>query len=131
MLERTYSLTTHDITVAVTPQLLEQQSDPIENVYAYAYTVKIKNLSSDTVQLVERHWIVMSGDKQIAEVVGEGVVGEQPILEPGIEFEYTSSTVVNDPVGAMYGSYTFRANGGKFITVEIPKFDLFYPIMVH
>ena len=131
MLDRTYSQVTEKVKISVIPLPLERESSTEENVYAFSYTITIENLGSETVQLVERHWLVYSADKQIAEVVGPGVVGEQPILEPGKSFEYTSGTVVNDPVGAMQGTYTFRTEQGRYFGVGIPRFDLIYPIMVH
>ena len=100
-------------------------------MFAFGYTIRIENLGSDAVQLLERHWKVMSAEVQIAEVVGPGVVGEQPVIEAGQTFEYRSGTVLNDPIGWMEGSYTFRATGGSFFQVRIPRFDLFYPMVLH
>lgn len=126
-----YSSTTGDIKVSVSPQHLVENSDPDGNVFAFSYTIRIENLGPDTVQLLERHWIIMSGDYQLAEVVGPGVVGEQPVLAAGETFEYTSGAVIHDPLGSMHGSYTFRSIAGRFFDVTIPKFDLFYPMVVH
>ncbi len=126
-----YSEITHQIRVSVRPKVIKKDSDPQNGVYAFGYTVKIENLGCDTVQLLERHWKVTSAEVQIAEVVGPGVVGEQPVLEAGQSFEYSSGTVINDPFGWMEGTYTFRANGGKFLQVTIPRFELFYPLVLH
>ena len=131
MFTSTYTETTEQIKITVVPAAIEKNSDPMNGSFSFSYTVKIENLGDKTVQLLERHWVVLSADVQIAEVVGPGVVGEQPVLEPGQTFEYTSGTVIQDPIGAMYGSYTFRSKEGKFVSVKIPKFDLHYPIMVH
>lgn len=106
---------------------MEDQSNPLEGVFAFAYTIRIENFSDTTVQLLERHWLIESADEQIGEVVGPGVVGVQPILEPGQHFEYTSSTVIRDPVGAMKGTYIFSRKDGGFFTVQIPRFSLLYP----
>jgi ApaG protein len=112
------------VTVETTP--IEEESRPSEKVFAFAYTIRIENRSSDTVQLMERHWIIESADEKIGEVVGPGVVGLQPILEPGQHFEYTSSTVIHDPVGAMRGTYIFNRAAGGFFSVQIPRFTLIY-----
>lgn len=107
--------------------MIEEQSDPQNNQYAFSYTVTITNSSAQSVQLLERHWIVLSAERQIAEVVGPGVVGLQPVIEPGEQFSYTSGTVIEDPVGSMYGTYTFRSSAGSVFQADIPKFDLLYP----
>ena len=126
-----YSEITNQIRVSVRPKAIKKDSDPVGGVYAFGYTVKIENLGSETVQLLERHWVVKSAEVQIAEVVGPGVVGEQPVLEAGQIFEYTSGAVLNDPFGCMEGSYTFRADGGNFFQVRIPRFELLYPVVFH
>lgn len=126
-----YTLTSHDIRVSVLPQHLADSSSPGASVFAFAYNVTIENLGAGSVQLLERHWLVESAGKLVTEVVGPGVVGEQPVLEAGESFEYTSSTVIKDPVGSMYGSYTFRSDEGKYFEVSIPRFDLLYPLVIH
>lgn len=126
-----YSEVTGNIKVSVLPAHIAQNSDPVGNVFAFSYTIKIENLGKDRVQLLERHWIIKSGDEQIAEVVGPGVVGVQPVLESGQEFEYTSGAVIHDPIGSMHGSYTFRADTGDYFQVTIPQFDLLYPMIIH
>ena len=119
--------TTQSISVTVQTAPIEEETRPFEGVFAFAYTIRIENLSDQTVQLLERRWVVESADEQIGDVVGPGVVGVQPILEPGKHFEYTSSTVINDPVGAMKGTYIFsRQQSGGFFTVDIPRFSLVY-----
>jgi ApaG protein len=91
--------------------------------------VAIENQSGDTVQLLERHWIIESAGEQTGEVNGAGVVGVQPVLRPGERFEYTSSTVIKDPIGAMQGSYLFKRGEADFVTVQIPRFKLLYPAL--
>lgn len=126
-----YTQLTNRIRVSVMPGHLEQNSDPHNNVFAFSYTIHIENLGSEAVQLLERHWIIMSGGAQFAEVVGPGVLGEQPTLSRGQSFEYTSGAVIHDPIGSMHGTYTFRAGDGQFFEVSIPKFDLVYPVVIH
>lgn len=129
--ELVFSETTRGIRVTVTPEFLEDHSDPNRNVYAFAYTVTIENLSSHTVQLLSRHWIVNSGGAEYTQVKGEGVVGEQPVLEANDGFRYTSGTVIKDPVGSMHGTYTFSGTEGSQFKVTIPRFDLLYPHLLH
>jgi ApaG protein len=131
MLPENYTETTKDIRVTVVPTYLESQSSPEHYRYAFAYTVKIQNFGGDTVQLLRRHWIVMSGGSVFTEVKGDGVVGMQPILTKGDEYEYSSGSVIKDPVGSMHGTYTFATNAGKIFDVVIPKFDLMCPSALH
>ena len=121
-----YSQTTKDIEVTVTPAFTPEQSDPARSVYSFSYTVTLVNKGRQIVQLLNRHWLVFSGMKQIADVKGEGVVGEQPILRAGESYRYTSGTVVVDSFGHMYGTYTFRSEAGEFFDVVIPRFNLLF-----
>lgn len=121
-----YSETTRNIEVTVIPSYIEEQSDPSSGVYSFSYKVVLKNLGSEGVELINRHWVVMSNESQIADVKGEGVVGEQPVLEPGEEYSYTSWTTIVDPVGSMHGSYTFCSENGEFFDVAVPRFELIY-----
>lgn len=125
----TYTETTASIIVTVEPLPLMDESIPEQRNFVFAYTVTIVNGSQDTVQLMERHWVIESADEQIGEVVGPGVVGVQPVLESGQRFQYTSSTVIKDPIGSMKGSYVFKRFSGGFFTVQIPRFRLLYPMM--
>ena len=133
----TYTETTNKVRISATPEPIEPQSDPVARVFAFAYTIRIENLGDAPVQLLERHWKIYSGDRQIAEVVGPGVVGVQPKIVPGGYFEYQSSAVIHDPIGSMEGSYTFKVetpvdeNGGEYLQVSIPRFDLLYSVMLH
>lgn len=117
------SLLNHDISISVKVFPVESESNISANVYAFAYTVMMENKGTSICQLVNRHWKVFSADRQIADVKGEGVVGQQPVLRPLDSFEYTSWTLIQDPVGFMKGSYTFRSENGDFFDVEIEKFD--------
>lgn len=124
----TFTETTADIVVSVEPFPIVEECRPDEAAFVFAYTVTIQNNSSDTVQLMERHWLIESAGEQTGEVTGPGVVGVQPTLSPGERFEYTSSTVIRDPIGAMRGSYIFKRQSGGFFNVHIPRFKLYYPI---
>ncbi len=126
-----YKQITNNIRVSVLPEHLEDSSVLSEGVYAFAYTVRLENLGSEAVQLLERHWIIFSGEQRMREVVGPGVVGENPVLEPKMTYEYQSSAIIEHPYGSMQGTYTFRSQEGKFFQVTIPKFDLVYPVVFH
>lgn len=122
---------TREIRVSVLPEYLEDHSDPVKHVYAFAYTVTIENFGSEKVQLLKRHWIVNSGGAEYTQVKGDGVVGEQPVLEGNEGYQYTSGTVIKDPVGTMHGTYLFRGADGALFNVVIPRFDLIYPHLLH
>ena len=92
------------ILINVEPTYLEEHSDPFENSYLWAYRVIIKNNSEHTVKLISRHWKIFDSNGSYREVKGKGVVGEQPVLEPGEEFEYTSGTPLKTTSGTV--SYT-------------------------
>ncbi len=126
-----YSQVTDGILVSVLPAPLIEESNPARNIYSFSYQVRVENLCPDTVELLERHWRIFSGKEQIGEVVGPGVVGVQPVIEPGQYFEYTSGAVIYDTYGAMEGTYTFRRENGTYFQVAIPRFDLFFPMVVH
>jgi ApaG protein len=125
-----YDLETDGVRIVVFPQYLDDHSDPEEQRYCYAYTITIHNRRTDAVQLLRRHWLVESNGSLVTEVKGDGVVGEQPILEPGDYYTYTSGTVIPDPLGAMEGFYFFENGEGKELKVKIPKFDLVAPSLL-
>src|SRR4051794_20430625 len=124
---RMYSETTRSITVTVNPIYLEDQSSPTENHYVWAYQVKIENKGGETVQLRRRHWRITDALGRVQEVRGAGVVGEQPVLEPGSSFEYTSGTPLPTPSGIMVGSYEMETRDGGSFEVAIPAFSLDSP----
>ena len=126
-----YSAITDDIRISVFSEHVDESSEPDDGLFAFSYTIKIENLSGLSVQLLERHWVITSGSEQLAEIIGPGVLGEQPVLESGAEFEYTSGAVIQDPIGFMEGSYTFRTESGQYFEVFIPRFDLLYPLVIH
>lgn len=131
IIEPVYSEVTDNFKVSVVCEPLLANSEPNRGVFAFAYTITIENLGAEAAQLLERHWIIKSNEVQIAEVIGPGVVGEQPTIQPGSGFTYTSGAVIQDPMGSMQGTYTFRAVSGRFFEVGIPRFELFFPVMIH
>lgn len=122
-----YAQRTGDIVVTAQPVYLEEQSSPAEHRYVWAYRIRIENLGRETVQLLTRHWRITDANGRVQEVRGEGVVGEQPVLEPGESFEYTSGCPLSTPSGFMVGSYGMVAAGGRAFEVAIPAFSLDSP----
>jgi ApaG protein len=122
-----YSRITHSIAVTVEPTYLEEQSTPTEGRYVWAYHVRIENRSHETVQLRNRYWRITDARGQVQEVRGPGVVGEQPVLQPGQAFEYTSGTPLPTPSGIMVGSYEMERAGGERFEVAVPAFSLDSP----
>ena len=122
-----YHETTRSIRVTVEPFYLEDQSSPSDNHFVWAYQVRIENLGTDTVQLVNRYWRITDSLGRVQEVRGAGVVGEQPTLKPGESFEYTSGTPLPTPSGIMVGSYEMETAQGARFDVAVPAFSLDSP----
>ncbi|MBI4724561.1 MAG: Co2+/Mg2+ efflux protein ApaG [Rhodomicrobium sp.] len=122
-----YSATTREICVTVYPVYLLEQSAPEDSHFVWAYHVTIENHGSETVQLLRRHWRITNARGELQEVRGAGVVGEQPRLEPGDTFEYTSGTPLTTPSGIMSGSYQMENGHGESFDIEIPAFSLDSP----
>jgi ApaG protein len=122
-----YSETTRDITVTVKPFYLEDQSSPADNHYVWAYRVRIENHGGETVQLLRRRWIITDARGRVQEVQGAGVVGEQPVLNPGDAYEYTSGTPLPTPSGIMTGAYQMESTQGEKFDIVIPPFSLDSP----
>ncbi len=122
-----YRKTTRSIQVTVIPLYLDEQSDPYENRYVWAYHISLENKGVETVQLLSRYWNITDANGKVLEVRGDGVVGEQPILRPSEIFEYTSGTPLSTPSGIMVGSYQMKTNDGQSFDVEIPAFSLDSP----
>src|SRR5262245_45565815 len=114
----------YEFSVSAIPQYLADQSAPDEDHYVFAYTVTIRNTGEVAGQLISRHWIITDGDGQVQEVRGDGVVGEQPVLEPGQSYKYTSGIPLPTPVGSMKGSYQCVAADGTKFEAPIPEFVL-------
>ncbi|MBV2194526.1 MAG: Co2+/Mg2+ efflux protein ApaG [Azonexus sp.] len=119
------------IEIIPTPQFIPEQSDPDDNRYVFAYTIAIRNVGSVPAQLVSRHWIITDANNQVQEVRGLGIVGKQPLLQPGESFEYTSGSSLTTPIGTMKGSYQMVAEDGTHFDAEIPEFVLAIPRALH
>ena len=126
--EPTSSAFTEGIRVRVQSLYLADQSSPRDDRYVFAYTITISNESARTAQLRTRHWIITDARGEIEEVRGDGVVGEQPRLQPGQSFQYTSGCVLTTPIGTMQGSYRFWRDDGSYFDAEIAPFSLCSPI---
>lgn len=122
-----YQALTHGILVRVSPSFLAEDSDPEAGRFLWAYTVEIENHGKETVQLISRHWIVTDAMNRVEEVVGEGVVGEQPTLKPMEAFRYASGCPLQTPSGTMRGTYRMMTDGGEPFDIEIPEFSLHLP----
>ena len=125
--ELSYSKTTNGVTIKVRPLYLDDQSEPENQRYVWAYSVEIENTSDETVQLKYRHWRITDARGNTTEVDGPGVVGEQPVLHPGDSFEYTSGTPLATPSGIMVGTYEMETEAGLTFDVDIPAFSLDSP----
>lgn len=119
------------ISIQVETRYIEQQSEPESDQFVFAYSIQIRNLGSKTVQLLSRYWLVRHGNGKIEEVQGDGVVGEQPHIEPGHDFRYASGSIIETEVGTMEGYYEMIAEDGTAFRVEIPRFTLAIPRTVH
>lgn len=122
-----YQKVSHGIVVSVEPVFLEEQSDPDENHFVWAYHIGLENQSNRVVQLESRYWKITDGHGRTQEVRGPGVVGEQPVLSPSEKFEYESGVPLATPSGFMVGAYTFVLKNGDRFEVDIPAFSLDSP----
>jgi len=121
----------YDIAVVAKATFVEDQSDPSQNKYMFAYTVNVTNTGSMPAQLISRHWIITDANAKVLEVKGLGVVGQQPLLKPGETFEYTSGTHLETSVGTMRGTYQMVAEDGQHFDAAIPSFTLSVPRVLH
>lgn len=119
------------IEISVQTRYLEQQSDPLKNNYAFSYTISITNQREEPVKLLSRHWIITDQNNKKEEVRGKGVVGKQPVIEPGGSFQYSSGAVIATEIGDMKGSYTLQSSNGETFEADIPLFILALPHMIH
>ena len=122
-----HAATTCDITVRVSVSFLPEQSEPGKGRWFWAYHIRIENGGGNTIQLVSREWAISDGRGATHVVQGEGVVGEQPVIEPGAAFDYVSGCPLTTPTGAMEGSYQMVAADGARFAVAIPRFPLIAP----
>ncbi|MEN0040113.1 MAG: Co2+/Mg2+ efflux protein ApaG [Pseudomonadota bacterium] len=123
----TYEATTRGIRVTVQPQYLADRSSPKDGQWVWTYEVRLENHGQDTVQLLTRHWLIVDGNGTKEEVRGAGVVGDQPRLDPGESYTYTSGCPLKTPSGFMSGSYGMVDGEGQAFDVEIPAFALDLP----
>tara|TARA_R110000824_G_scaffold336_11_gene2430 strand:- start:89975 stop:90364 length:390 start_codon:yes stop_codon:yes gene_type:complete len=119
------------ILIDVQTRYLEKQSDLINNAHAFSYTITIQNNRNETVQLLNRHWIITDQNNRVEEVKGKGVIGQQPYIKPGESFQYSSGTIINSDIGDMKGSYMMQTEDGETFEAEIPLFVLATPHMLH
>lgn len=119
--------TRNKIRVDVETNYLDEQSDPNEHRYVFAYTITIRNEGHVPAKLLSRRWLITDANGKVLEVRGEGVVGEQPHLQPGQGFRYSSGTVLETPVGAMEGTYFMRTDDGQDFDAPIAAFRLAMP----
>lgn len=110
---------------------IEEQSFPAQNRYAFTYVISIKNLESYEVQLLRRYWLITDANGKKIEVSGDGVVGEQPIIRSGANYQYTSSALLETPIGTMQGYYEMQSPTGIILNVPIPVFRLAINKLIH
>ncbi|WP_137820018.1 Co2+/Mg2+ efflux protein ApaG [Pseudomonas sp. 2FG] len=121
----------YQVDVSVVTRFLPEQSQPEQNRFAFAYTVTIHNNGQLAAKLLSRHWLITDGDGRVQEVRGPGVVGQQPLIEPGQSHTYSSGTVMGTSVGNMQGSYQMLADDGKRFDALIAPFRLAVPGALH
>lgn len=121
----------YQIEIKTEPAYLEEQSTPSKNQYVFAYTITIRNTGTVAARLISRHWLITDANGQVREVRGDGVAGEQPLLQPGKDFRYTSGAMLETPVGSMRGSYSMLADDGIRFEAPIPVFTLAMPHTLH
>jgi len=121
--------TTQGIRVQVESRFSAEHSQPTQ--WFFLYTVRISNEGSETAQLISRHWIIRDANDRVEEVKGPGVVGDQPVLEPGDSYEYTSGCPLPTPFGSMHGTYQFVSEGGAEFDATIGEFMLREPGSIH
>ena len=119
------------IDVSVVTRYLPEQSQPEHQRYAFAYTITVSNTGTVAAKLLSRHWVITDGDGHVEEVRGAGVVGQQPLIEPGEQHTYSSGSVLTTTVGNMQGSYLMQANDGHQFKAIIKPFRLAVPGALH
>jgi ApaG protein len=126
-----HSATTHDVTVRVSVSFLSEQSEPSKGRWFWAYHIRIENEGKGPVQLISREWTIVDGRGGRHEVMGEGVVGEQPVIEPAAAFDYVSGCPLGTPTGFMEGRYHMLGSDGRSFAVAIPRFPLTAPAVTN
>jgi ApaG protein len=122
-----YVAVTDDVVVTVLPAFLEHESDHAKQLYVWGYAIRIRNNRDDSIKLAERHWIVYDAQGRKEETRGDGVVGEQPVIMPGLHYDYKSGVPLKTPSGMMEGRYRFIRNDNSDFWVTIPSFSLDSP----
>tara|TARA_B100000745_G_scaffold192882_1_gene126894 strand:- start:172 stop:588 length:417 start_codon:yes stop_codon:yes gene_type:complete len=122
---------TRGVRVSVKARFSQARSEPLRNLWFFLYTIEITNESSDTVQLISRHWTITDADKIVEEIRGLGVIGQQPTLNPGESFEYTSGCPLKTPFGTMHGTYQMVTTGGDRFDANVAPFTLSEPYTIH
>ena len=117
--------------ITIASGYVEQQSDSNKNRFVFAYTITIENISDAPFQLVSRHWVIQDANRKIEEVYGDGVVGEQPVIQPGQSYTYSSGAVLETEMGTMEGRYFMLSENNSEFEVPIPKFVLTVPRVLH
>jgi ApaG protein len=125
------TMAAYEFTVSVRTQYLREQSDPEHTLYVFSYTITIKNTGTVAAQLISRRWVITDATNHVDEVRGLGVVGHQPLLQPGEQFEYTSGTQLATPQGSMHGEFFCVADDGNRFEAPIPEFVLSPPRTLH
>jgi ApaG protein len=120
-----------EISIEVATDYVDDQSEPDVGRYVFAYTITISNKGNVPAKLLSRHWLITDANGKVQEVRGDGVVGEQPHLNPGEKFRYSSGAILETPVGAMQGSYRMQADNGISFDAPIPPFTLAVPGVLH
>lgn len=119
---------THGVRIIARPRYVPEQSEPDRSQWLFAYHITIRNEGQQTVQLISRHWVITDGEGKVEEVRGSGVVGYQPVLKPGEEFQYTSGCPLGTPVGTMHGEFNMvRPDSGEKFDARIEPFRLAVP----
>jgi len=121
----------YNINIDVIPHYIESQSVPEKNRYFFTYTITIQNMGLIAAKLLSRHWLVTDANGKVQDVKGEGVVGEQPHLNPGDSYSYTSGAITETDVAVMEGKYFMKADDGQKFDVPIPQFILSVPRVIH
>lgn len=124
-------MSAYELTVSVRTQYLEDQSDPDRSKYVFAYAVTIKNTGQVAAQVISRLWTITDANNHVENVRGLGVVGHQPLLQPGEQFDYTSGSSLSTPHGSMHGEYFCVAEDGEQFVARIPEFILSLPRTLH
>ena len=122
-----YRAVTRQIEVTATPRFLPERSSPENGYFFWAYTITLTNLGGETVQLKTRHWRITDAQGRLQEVRGAGVIGKEPVLRPGDDFEYTSGVPLQTPSGFMNGTYGMVTETGEPFDIDIPAFSLDIP----